>query len=896
MKKNVKIKMLLLVSFFLLKSVTFQAQVVGTPKPLFRTSSSIIPSTLSLEKNKVYYVASVFDQNYLPYSTPTTAATTATLNPDGVTEPTTIDVQGSISTTGVPFKIPITVTGSGTLPEFSTTITIAAEFTEDNISRELKLSWPEVNYTTSTKYIDATIASVGGTFNAKKLDINAGIGNDASGILIGTFNYPYNSIGSSSSLEIRIVSAIPDKVFGLPDNNGAGSESNHTFLYLPVVAEDGNVWLNNNLGANYSKLGHPSFNPSQQATSRSDINAYGNLFQWGRKADGHEIITYSSSTLGNANAGSTTIQADIPNDVLFIRDFDWRVNSSNKLLEAETSTNNPCPNGFRVPTLAEWTNFVNVTNLNSYNQSYNSLLKLPVSGYRVYNNANVEVEGMEGHYWSSTPNLSDLTRAHYFNVKGSSFSLTDVFKANGRNIRCIKDNTPAASVLTMDCANAVHSGDIAFEGTLENVTTSIPYTGGNAGKHAGLIINSTGVTGLVATLEPGLISTTGNLQFTITGTPSAVGTASFEVVFAGQTCIFTRAVLDLSELLIKLNEARVINSTWHVAIFASNGTLYTWGRGDEGQLGLNSLSNFPRNPRLVTTNLTGETIIQSASGHWASSVALTSSKKVFFCGPAADGGNGQRIFTRAVLGGDVNIKALLLATSEGGSVIIGDNSKMYGIGYYNIGTGTGTVREIVMPTDVTTSQVRFLTGSHHFMLFGTNKKLYYIAGQNSTNWGSISATFTEYTLSTFTNIQGLRVSKDRVAVKDNGVYKYSPNRNTAFTTINTSSITEPIESFQVLGNLVVFITATKFSVFDTTTSTFTANVNLPANSVLEWASPEKISGFHILCKFKNTVTNAITYQTFGRVAVTGGEIADSSVLAFQNANLNLNQLPAGVTF
>ncbi len=83
------------------------------------------------------------------------------------------------------------------------------------------------------------------------------------------------------------MTGIPDREFG----DGA-----HDFLYLPVVAEDGNTWLNNNLGADYSNVNHASFNPTQQATAFDDHLAYGSLYQWGRFSDGHELITWTSAT------------------------------------------------------------------------------------------------------------------------------------------------------------------------------------------------------------------------------------------------------------------------------------------------------------------------------------------------------------------------------------------------------------------------------------------------------------------------------------------------------------------------------------------------------------------------------------------------------------------------
>ena len=44
-------------------------------------------------------------------------------------------------------------------------------------------------------------------------------------------------------------------------------------------------------------MNHAQFNPAQQATAYNDHHAYGSLFQWGRYADGHELMNSTSSTL-----------------------------------------------------------------------------------------------------------------------------------------------------------------------------------------------------------------------------------------------------------------------------------------------------------------------------------------------------------------------------------------------------------------------------------------------------------------------------------------------------------------------------------------------------------------------------------------------------------------------
>ena len=398
-----------------------------------------IPATITLAQNRTYMVASIFDQNYLPYTAPTGLATTTTpVNPDGSNETVTVNVQGTITTAGVNIKIPVNATGGGTLPAYSTTITIPASMTQDDTSRDLTLSWGAQSYTLGTTTINATIKAVGGTLNAKKLDINAGIGNDALGVLMGQFTYPYNNAGNTTTYSVRDIAGIPDRMFGQPDNNS--NSTTHMMLYLPTVAEDGNIWLNNNLGAHYANINHASFNPAQQATSATDHLAYGSLFQWGRKPDGHELITYTNGTTGTAVNGTTGTLNDTPTVASFITNnsspYDWRSSQSNTLWATEASANNPCPTGFRVPTLTEQNTLVTAASITNSTTAASSTLKFTVPGHRNSSIGALYSVGSDGYYWSSTVSGTYASN-RYFYSGGTLADNND--RANGFTVRCLKD-------------------------------------------------------------------------------------------------------------------------------------------------------------------------------------------------------------------------------------------------------------------------------------------------------------------------------------------------------------------------------------------------------------------------------------------------------------------------
>jgi hypothetical protein len=109
-------------------------------------------------------------------------------------------------------------------------------------------------------------------------------------------------------------------------------------------------------------------------------------------------------------------------------------------------------------------------------------------------------------------------------------------------IACKKSSNPGGgssspTITTLNCA-AVSFSAAATINTAYTATATVPYLGGNAVAYsAGTAISSTGVTGLTATLAAGtLASGAGNLSFTVSGTPTSSGTASFTLSFGGQTC------------------------------------------------------------------------------------------------------------------------------------------------------------------------------------------------------------------------------------------------------------------------------------------------------------------------------------------------------------------------
>ncbi len=400
-----------------------------TPTCSFNRTSNIppLPANITLSAISSYFVASVYDQDYLPYTAPTVAASLATAQAANSTnESTTLNVQGSLTTTGITLKIPYTVvTATVSLPAFSQTINVPASYTQDGIARDVTFSYAAATLGVGSGTISATLQSVGSILNAKKLDIQTGIGNDNLGWLLAQFFYATNNSGGSANFQLRNIAAIPDRNI---------ADANHVMFYMPVLGTDGKTWLNYNLGADYANTTSGSFNPAAQASSATDVNAYGSLFQWGRGADGHEFRT-SGITVGPIGTPWTSTNF-ITN--ITTPNIDWRTPQDNNLWQGVSGTNNPCPIGYRLPTETELNNQRLSWSANSEVGAFASPLKLPVPGYRSNNGGSALITnlGVGGTYWSSTVSGTDARSL----IFGSTTPLMyNINRGPGLSVRCIKD-------------------------------------------------------------------------------------------------------------------------------------------------------------------------------------------------------------------------------------------------------------------------------------------------------------------------------------------------------------------------------------------------------------------------------------------------------------------------
>jgi len=189
-------------------------------------------------------------------------------------------------------------------------------------------------------------------------------------------------------------------------------------LYKTVIAEDGKEWLDRNLGA------------TRVATTYNDTQSYGDLYQWGRGVDGHQITTSGTTT--------TRSISDSPGHSNFIiSTTDWRNPPNNSLWQGINGINNPCPSGFRIPTQPEWATILTSSGITDGTTAFNSILKLSVAGFR-YNVDGVVYPGSST-YWSSSLNGTSSYDLYIAGSSATSWDSDADNHSNGYSVRCIKN-------------------------------------------------------------------------------------------------------------------------------------------------------------------------------------------------------------------------------------------------------------------------------------------------------------------------------------------------------------------------------------------------------------------------------------------------------------------------
>jgi hypothetical protein len=228
----------------------------------------------------------------------------------------------------------------------------------------------------------------------------------------------------------------------------------------------------------------------QDALAANFKPVYGDLYQWGRKTDGHQNV-WSAIT-----ATLATNPSDAGTDNFIASSSDWTSTPDNTLWDGEVSANNPCPPGFHVPSQDEWSGIVKGSSTSEYltvsskvgygvnkwvwvdgtqtlaalgvesgnlstpntkgyliyppastynfedgygNEDYQTTptFFLPAAGNRSYNNGLLDYAGTLGYYWSSTVNGTNAYDTYI--ASGLVIPVLNTNRAYGLSVRCLSE-------------------------------------------------------------------------------------------------------------------------------------------------------------------------------------------------------------------------------------------------------------------------------------------------------------------------------------------------------------------------------------------------------------------------------------------------------------------------
>ena len=108
--------------------------------------------------------------------------------------------------------------------------------------------------------------------------------------------------------------------------------------------------------------------------------------------------------------------------------------------------NDPCPPGWRVPTLTEWNSLIaNSSWTTRYGVSGRLFgvepyqIFLPTTTTRYHVDGRLTNVGVQGNYWSATPQSGTANARNLFFGSGNNVSMAAFERANGLSVRCVAE-------------------------------------------------------------------------------------------------------------------------------------------------------------------------------------------------------------------------------------------------------------------------------------------------------------------------------------------------------------------------------------------------------------------------------------------------------------------------
>ena len=243
---------------------------------------------------------------------------------------------------------------------------------------------------------------------------------------------PKATTGNTTGIEVKsaFVGAVGEPTTVTFTYNGASV----TYGILTSAAT-GRKWLDRNLGA------------PNTPTAHNNYQNYGDLFQWGRLADGHQLMLRNGPSDADMTPvkGTTsisppfqTVSSDNPGHSLFIINGDipndWRSPQNNSLWQGVNGINNPCPSGWRMATATEWSN----ENLGTITEAYTKL-KITYTSIRAVDSGLILQSATTARYWTSSVDATDPTRVTRVSINSTSTVQGAITRGNGYVCRCIKN-------------------------------------------------------------------------------------------------------------------------------------------------------------------------------------------------------------------------------------------------------------------------------------------------------------------------------------------------------------------------------------------------------------------------------------------------------------------------
>ena len=225
-------------------------------------------------------------------------------------------------------------------------------------------------------------------------------------------------------------SATQDITINIRDKDDSVMWKGKLYQYL-TSPKTGRVWLDRNLGAD------------KVCDTPTDNSCFGDYYQWGRYADGHQ--SYNSPT--------RTLLAEKINtsETKFIRNTkDWLTRKGGILglgdgpdndglkrntIWSKSDGSSICPTGFQVPHSTTITN--ELRSATNKDDAFNSFLKLPVSGYRHGLEATIRGKNTLGAIWSSATVTTSYESSGYVYTSDVA-EINKQSRSHGFPVRCVK--------------------------------------------------------------------------------------------------------------------------------------------------------------------------------------------------------------------------------------------------------------------------------------------------------------------------------------------------------------------------------------------------------------------------------------------------------------------------